>query len=380
MKRSYLKATILLSLISCIFLLNAFILKFINQFLLIIILIFFLGLIYLLFGFDNSHKRFEKDILLIISIYVIAYYVIIYSLGIIVGFTYNVYSLKIVSIMKNIFPILIIVVISELSRYNINSKIKNNNWLLFLSFVTFFLIDTTIIISKLEYNNFSVLLDNISLYIVPSLSKNLLLTYLSTKITYKPIIVYRLLMEIPIFLVPIFPNFGTYIESIIKLSIPIIILVRINNFYKKLPVNKEKIIIKKNYSMYVYILATIVLVTVIFLTSGIFKHQAIVIASGSMKPTFDRGDIVIVEKLSNQEKTELEEGSILAFRREGKLVIHRIYKKLKSGNEVFFETKGDNNENPDGYLIELNEIVGTSNIKIKYLGMPTIIIYDLFNR
>ena len=98
-----------------------------------------------------------------------------------------------------------------------------------------------------------------------------------------------------------------------------------------------------------------------------------------MQPYLYKGDIVIVRKLNNLEKRKLEIGNILVFRRENKIIVHRIYRKIKSGNYVFFETKGDNNKNSDGYLIEENEIIGTTNIRIKFLGLPTIIINNLIH-
>ena len=331
-----------------------------------------------LLGFDRSKKRFEKDIILILLISCITYYVILYLSGLFFGFNYNVYNLNLISIIKNILPTIFMIILCEVCRFMINTKIKENRFLLCLSFVFFFLVDTSIVFSKIHFHDLATYIDSISLYIIPSISKNVLLTYLTTKSSYKTQITYRLIKEIPIFLVPIVPNLGNYLQAICELSIPVIVLILINNFYKKLPINQENIKSRKSHKL-LYVCTLLVLGVVISLTSGLFSHQAIVIASGSMQPHLDRGDVVIVKKLKEEEKRDLNIGDILVFKREDKIIVHRIYKKYDSGNEVFFETKGDHNDNPDGYLIEVSDIVGTTHIKIKYIGLPTVYLYDLFN-
>ena len=378
MKKSTVYATTMLSLSCCFFFLLSFVFKNINQYWITGILLLLIFLTALLLGFDRSKKRFEKDIILILLISCITYYVILYLSGLFFGFNYNVYNLNLISIIKNILPTIFMIILCEVCRFMINTKIKENRFLLCLSFVFFFLVDTSIVFSKIHFHELATYIDSISLYIIPSISKNVLLTYLTTKSSYKTQITYRLIKEIPIFLVPIVPNLGNYLQAICELSIPVIVLILINNFYKKLPINQENIKSRKSHKL-LYVCTLLVLGVVISLTSGLFSHQAIVIASGSMQPHLDRGDVVIVKKLKEEEKRDLNIGDILVFKREDKIIVHRIYKKYDSGNEVFFETKGDHNDNPDGYLIEVSDIVGTTHIKIKYIGLPTVYLYDLFN-
>ena len=71
---------------------------------------------------------------------------------------------------------------------------------------------------------------------------------------------------------------------------------------------------------------------------------------------------------------------VLAFKREDKIVVHRIYKIYTSGNEIFFKTKGDHNNAPDGYLTEAKEILGTVKFNIRYIGYPTVALYEKINR
>lgn len=375
-KNNHIKTTLLLFFISGISIVNI-IFKILNRPSLIALLLLFLVTNYIINGYNKSHIRFQKDITMLILIIVISYYLIIYLSGLFFGFNYNIYSQQITNIIKNIIVIIPIIILTELLRYSINAKINKNKRLLILSCLSFFLLDTTLTIMNIDFQNMNETMNYISLFILPSFSKNILLTFLSINQNAKIQILYRFVMELPIYLVPITPKLGVYLQSVLEFSLPIVVLLSVDRFFKKLPINQK--IIKYKDNKITKIIIIIFLTIVVSLTSGLFNHQAVVIASGSMQPYLYKGDIVIVRKLNNLEKRKLEIGNILVFRRENKIIVHRIYRKIKSGNYVFFETKGDNNKNSDGYLIEENEIIGTTNIRIKFLGLPTIIINNLIH-
>ena len=266
---------------------------------------------------EKEKSRYNKDIILSLLIYIAIYYITTYLFGLFIGFNKNVYSSNIILILKNIVPIIILIPLSELLRYIINSKIKDNYILLGLSIFVFTLIDTTITIQVSSFKNFYDTLKVIGLFILPSLSKNYLLTYLTIKVSYKPNLVYRYLMELPRYILPIVTSFGVYIESVIYISFPIIVFIIIYNDFKKR--EKKNIILsskfKKN-TKFIYYIVTIILITIVSLTSGYFKYQAIVIATGSMTPNINKGDMVVIEKVAPKDAKKLKEGEVLAFKRE----------------------------------------------------------------
>ena len=104
-------------------------------------------------------------------------------------------------------------------RYSVNSKINDNKLLFILSVTTFFFIDTTLSISNINFTSVYTCLDDISLFVIPSLSKNILLTYLSIKTNYKTTILYRLVMELPVYLIPIVPDLGVYLKAVCEFSL-----------------------------------------------------------------------------------------------------------------------------------------------------------------
>ncbi len=381
MKRSQKIIIGLLSFMSLVLLINSFITKIFSRYSICAFIFIVLIISYLLLGMEKEKSRYNKDIILSLLIYIAIYYITTYLFGLFIGFNKNVYSSNIILILKNIVPIIILIPLSELLRYIINSKIKDNYILLGLSIFVFTLIDTTITIQASSFKNFYDTLKVIGLFILPSLSKNYLLTYLTIKVSYKPNLVYRYLMELPRYILPIVTSFGVYIESVIYISFPIIVFIIIYNDFKKR--EKKNIILsskfKKN-TKFIYYIVTIILITIVSLTSGYFKYQAIVIATGSMTPNINKGDMVVIEKVAPKDAKKLKEGEVLAFKREDKIVVHRIYKIYTSGNEIFFKTKGDHNNAPDGYLTEAKEILGTVKFNIRYIGYPTVALYEKINR
>ena len=358
MKRSQIIVIGLLTFMLFALLFNSFITKIFSRYS-ICVFIFLLDVIaYFLLGFEKNKSRYNKDIILSLIIYITIYYISIYLFGLFIGFSKNVYNFDFVSIINNIVPVIILIFVSEILRYIINSKIKDSYLLLGLSLIVFTMIDITFTLNATNFGDFYTVLKVIGLFVLPSLGKNFLFTYLSVKVGFKPNMVYRYLMDIPKYILPIIPNFGAYVESILYIAFPILVFIIIYNNLKKVDRKVNKIIKSKKSKKTIityYIIIPLLIITVA-LTSGYFKYQAIVVATGSMSPNINKGDIVVVKKLSDNEIRNLKIGDILVFNRENKIVVHRIYKIYSSGDEIFFKTKGDNNKFNDSLEIN-NEVI-----------------------
>lgn len=85
------------------------------------------------------------------------------------------------------------------------------------------------------------------------------------------------------------------------------------------------------------------------------------VISGSMEPTIDVGDLIIV----NTKYDELKENDIITFYDEkGSFVTHRII-EIKDGEYI---TKGDNNNSEDQGTINKDDIVAKYVTRIKGMG------------
>ena len=60
------------------------------------------------------------------------------------------------------------------------------------------------------------------------------------------------------------------------------------------------------------------------------------------------------------------------------MIIHRVIKIEKINGVLRYYTKGDANEDRDSGFITNDDILGTVNYKLPYVGYPTIWVRSLF--
>ncbi len=92
-----------------------------------------------------------------------------------------------------------------------------------------------------------------------------------------------------------------------------------------------------------------------------------VVTSGSMRPTLDVGDLLIVVKA---DPYQLKVGDIIVFRVpwSSSLIVHRIVRISIGPNGPIFFTKGDNNLIMDPSYRTINDIYGKAIFRVPYIG------------
>ncbi len=379
MKRGYIKLYALEISLFILLLLNILIFKTSNSYVLSGILFFFLITTVILLSIEKDNFRYKKDVVLNIAITLLVYYLITYFLGLFTGFLKTSYSLKLVNIFRNAFPVFLVILVGELLRYTLVTKTKENKVGIVLCYVIFVLLDVCMMLNTYDITTALGLTKMVCLVVFPSITKNILLMYLTFKVGYKSCIFYRVIVELTTFILPIFPDFGEYINVILETVLPIIIVVRVNNLYNYYSIRKvkESRYTKKNLIM--YSLITFALFVIVTLTSGYFKYYALTIGSGSMSPNIAKGDVVIVKKLQGTELYNIEEGDILVYNHDNKIIVHRVVKITNTDGELSFKTKGDNNNTSDSWQVKEDEVIGIVKFKIKYIGMPTVALNELLS-
>ena len=367
MKKGHIRLLIICFLLISFFMINGF-LSILNPFTLALTLFLITAGLYYYLGYEKDTKKFRKETMWTVINFTLAYYIITYLLGLVTGFYRSIYDLSILSIFNNTIPIILIIILSELTRYMIITKGSNYKSIQILTVVVFTIIEMLLFIASFS----SITIMHIISIIIPIIAKNILLTYLASKVGYRSAILYRALFELPIYILPIFPNFGIYIGSIVRTISPIILMSII--YYEFLKVKPKQIIAKKKGKIGIISFASIcvILFFIVSLTSGWFRYHAIVIGSGSMRPTINEGDVIIVRRLNDREISTLQEGDILVFNHNGDMVAHRIVRKVQLNNEYFFYTKGDNNTSEDGYPVEVADVIGRVSFRIPVIGYPTL--------
>lgn len=380
MKKGYGKIITLEIVLLIVLLFNSFVFKMSNMYEVSLILVPFLILMVVLTGFEKENFRNKKDILLNIIICIFIYYFLTYLLGLFTGFIKTSYSLSIINIIKNIFPVILLIIISELLRYEFFTKSKGNIPCFIIGYILFILIDVNLLIHMYDVTSYLGLTKMICLVVFPSITKNIFLIYLTCKVGYTNAIVYRLLTDLSIYLLPLFPDFGEYINVLLKTALPIVIMLKTNNMFDYFELRKIKTSRYNNRKLILYSGITALLLIVVTLTSGLFTYQALTIGSSSMSPKIQKGDIVILRKVKKAEINTIKKGDVLVHNHDNKIIVHRVVEILNINGKFNYITKGDNNDTKDAWVIKENEVIGIVKFKIKYLGMPTVALNELLNK
>ena len=354
-----------------ILLLDIFVTKKLEEYGIVIFLGLVLAITILSLGHEKKRNLYEKDNILSILIYCFIYYIIIYLSGIIIGFLRTRYSLTPIGILRNTVPIILTIVISEFLRYEMLSKTPKNKVLIVLTCLLFVTIDTKLVAYAYDLNTNLGIIKLCYMSVLPILSKNFLLTYLCYKFGYVPCIIYRLIMELPVYIIPIVPNINEYFKTIIELLLPAYILWRT---YKEFGSKKGKSDIRRSFIVQrvTTVILLIFLTITIALTSGVFKYYALAIGSDSMNPKIKKGDVVIVEKIPQDNIGTLKVGEVLVYKYNDIVVVHRIIKMEKINDNYYFRTKGDNNNTEDAWTIDQVSVIGKAVTMIPYAGIPTV--------
>lgn len=380
MKKGFNKILILEIILLIFLLFNSFVFKIANMYVISGIMLPFLILMIVLNGFEKDNYRYKKDVLLNIIIFLLMYYFITYFLGLFSGFVKSSYSLSFINIIKNTFPVIVLILISELMRYVLFNKTKRILPCLIIGCLLFVMVDVNTMVHIYDVKTALGITKMICLVVFPSITKNIFLTYLTMKVGYKNGIIYRLITEISTYLLPIFPDFGEYINVLLKTVLPIAIMARLNNMFNYYSVRKIKDSRYNSRKLVLYSFITFALLTIVLLTSGLFTYQALTIGSGSMSPTIEKGDVIILKSMKNEETRKIKKGDVLVYNHDNKIIVHRVIKKSNNGETISFKTKGDYNNAKDSWIVKQEEVIGIVKFRIRWVGMPTVALNELLNK
>lgn len=380
MKKGFNKILILEIILLIFLLFNSFVFKIANMYVISGIMLPFLILMVVLNGFEKDNYRYKKDVLLNIIIFLLMYYFITYFLGLFSGFVKSSYSLSLINIIKNTFPVILLIIISELMRYIVFNKSKKNIPCLIFGCLLFVMVDVNTMVHIYDVKTALGITKMICLVVFPSITKNIFLTYLTMKVGYKNGIIYRLITELSTYLLPIFPDFGEYINVLLKTVLPIVIMARLNNMFNYYSVRKIKDSRYNSRKLVLYSVITFALLTIVLLTSGLFTYQALTIGSGSMSPKIEKGDVIILRSMKNEEISKIKKGDVLVYNHDNKIIVHRVIKKNNNGETISFKTKGDYNNAKDSWTVKQEDVIGIVKFRIRWIGMPTVALNELLNK
>lgn len=108
---------------------------------------------------------------------------------------------------------------------------------------------------------------------------------------------------------------------------------------------------------------------------GLLPIKPVVVATGSMEPTIQTGDIVLVCKADPE---NLKADDIIQYQKDSYTVIHRIIECNEEEDGLTgFITKGDNNNAPDDEAVLPGQVEGRVILVIPKVGKFTLWIHGL---
>ena len=325
------------------------------------------------FGMMRDNNYTKSTITKMVISILLAFFITIYILGLLLGFHKTVASWNFQYIINVVVLETIVIMIEEIIRYIIcRNMIHQKIPVIIYSAILAFL-NIIIEINGFDLTNHESVFIFITTIIAPVIAREAVCSYLTYKVSYLPSLIYKELITMYQFILPIIPNLGNYLYAVSHTALPYIIflLTRKTINYKE---NEKEYVKKSPWNIATVPLLALLLILVL-LVSGTMSHTLIAIGSNSMKPIYERGDAIIY---ATTDTKKLQVGEIIAFKKEGKIITHRIINIQKKDSSYVIQTKGDANNAPDSFQVKEDEVLGVVKYSIKYLGYPTIWFNDLY--
>ena len=270
------------------------------------------------------------------------------------------------------------IIAQEFIRFSVINRYNNNKKVIVSITLAFILYEIGINIGAYDLSDATDLLKLFTMLVGGTITKNCLCSYLAYRADYKPAIIYRSIFELIIYVVPIFPNLGDYIEAMVSMLFPILLLVSIIALFEKKKYREPK---KSIFEILILWIPTVAIILVIVaLQTGIFKYRTMSIGSQSMYPNINKGDVVVIEQFSTDEEFKsITVGEVLVFKHNDIIIVHRVTKVTEKNGRLVFNTKGDNNNSADNYDIDQSEVVGIAKFKIPFIGQPSVWLSEVIN-
>ena len=319
------------------------------------------------FIFEKNYVKYEGNVIFETIVFVSSFFIVYYLLGLIVGLTKTGNYFNFYNLTFRIVPAIIYIILREILRYNMMRKCGKSKLCMFLTVFLFVLMDLSFYIANIGLYSKQDVIRYLTVTLIPIISKNLAFSFVIRDCGYKPIIIFDLIFKLYPYIIPYVPNPNEFMSSMINMITPILFAFRIENFYvMKNEYIEHGVYFKRKINDYfVPVTLTIVLA---YLFSGYFRYYAVVVASESMLPSLEVGDLVVLDQNSSTYKR----GDIIAYKKNNKIIIHRINKIVDIDGDEYYYTKGDSNKSIDEFVVENEMIIGKVKFKLSHIGYPAV--------
>ena len=315
----------------------------------------------------------KREVLLLNTVIASLYVILLHMSGLYYGYYINPYFVNAKTVWTVVLPTVSIIITSEIVRRVFLAQ--KNRLVSVLTFLSCVIIEVLTYSSLVGIKNFNMFMNLVGMTLFPALCANFYYHYVSKNFGAFPNIAFRIITTCYIYFFPNVSAMSDALSSCIKIVFPIIMLAFTAALYTKGKRNAKE---KKGSKMSAVAtaLTVVIIVSVAMLISCQFRFGALVIATESMTGEINKGDMIIYEQYDDQ---KIKEGQVIVFSQDQSKIIHRVIKIENIEGERRYYTKGDANETPDsGYRTEA-DIVGLTDVKIPYIGYPTLWLREIIS-
>jgi len=337
------------------------------------------GAILVLPRYRTAAKLKDKSAIIQLALMIGFFQILLYIVGgLFSSFGKSPYSFTPTGILTNLFFVGSMLIGRELSRAWLINHLGSRHTFFALALVA--LLYTLLSIPLTQIAGLKPQVESISFInstLLPSLAENLLASFLALLAGPLPAIAYRGMLQAFWWFCPILPDLPWAFKGLIGTALPIIGLVVVNSFYSLQPRHRQAKRAREG-SLAGWVVTTVFCVAIIWFAVGLFPVHPALVGSGSMRPTMDVGDIVIIAKMPAD---VVKLGDIIQFRRPEKVtMMHRVVEIQEVGGSKLFITKGDANDEPDADPVIPENVVGKAVFNIPKIGWVAIVVKGFFTR
>lgn len=295
--------------------------------------------------------------------------------GLFFGFGYSSYAHWPLAILGNLLYLGSMLVGMEMTRAYLVTLFSRRGPILALALVSFLFSLMSIPVARFT------LLDNAASAFqvsgetfLPTLSENLLASFLALIGGPLVSIAYRGTLQAFEWLSPILPNLQWTVTAFLGTLAPALGLLVIRSLYLPETASGEKESSREGVSPVAWMAVAVVGVGLLWFNTGLFGVRPTLISGPSMKPALVVGDVAITRDVSPE---DVEVGDVIRYQTGDIFVLHRVVEIEESG--PYFITRGDaNNVNDDPVLP--TQLGGKLILVVPKIGWIPIGIRLLINR
>ena len=142
-----------------------------------------------------------------------------------------------------------------------------------------------------------------------------------------------------------------------------------NNTDKKRRYNISKISNKKILTGLSAFILSILIIILVIIPAVTGSLHFLTVLTGSMRPSIQPGDIIISSSIDPE---DIRVNDVITFQdhdiSQRQSITHRVINITREKDMIFFQTKGDANEEPDLQLVNQDQIIGKVIVTIPLLG------------